>query len=47
MGYRRMDRHVLATMVRRWFDGQAINAISNSEGFDRKTIRTYLCQQRC
>ena len=42
MGYRRMDRHVLAAIFRRWINGQSINKIHSEEGFDRKTIRTYL-----
>ena len=42
MGYRRMDKHVLATMFRRWIDGQSISTISEQEGFDRKTVRAYV-----
>lgn len=42
MGYRRMDRHVLASIFRRWMSGQSINKIHQEEGFDRKTIREYI-----
>ena len=42
MGYRRMDKHVLATIFRRWVEGQSINTIKELEGFDRKTVRTYI-----
>lgn len=42
MGYRRMDMHVLKTILRRWIDGQSINRIHREEGFDRKTIRGYI-----
>ena len=42
MGYRRMDKHVLSTIFRRWMDGQSISKISDMEGFDRKTIRGYI-----
>jgi transposase len=42
MGYRRMDRHVLSAIFRRWIDDQSISRIHSEEGFDRKTIREYL-----
>ncbi len=42
MGYRRMDKHVLATTFRRWIAGQSISTISEIEGFDRKTLRAYI-----
>ena len=42
MGYRRMDRHVLASIFRRWMSGHSINKIHQEEGFDRKTIREYI-----
>ena len=37
-----MDRHVLATIFRRWIDNQSIDRIHREEGFDRKTIRDYI-----
>ena len=42
MGYRRMDKHVLSSIFRRWMSGQSINNIHHMEGFDRKTIRDYI-----
>lgn len=42
MGYRRMNIHDLHAVYRRWKDGQSITNISDTEGFDRKTIRGYL-----
>ena len=42
MGYRRMDKHVLSSIFRRWMSGQSINKIHQEEGFDRKTIREYI-----
>ena len=42
MGYRRMDMNVLKAFFRRWMDGQSITEIHDQEGFDRKTIRTYI-----
>ena len=42
MGYRRMDKHVLATIFRRWIDGRSISTINELEGFDRKTVRAYI-----
>ncbi len=42
MGYRRMDMHVLKTILRRWIDGKSINRIHPEEGFDRKTICGYI-----
>ena len=42
MGYRRMDMHVLKAILRRWIDGQSISNIHREEGFDRKTIRSYI-----
>ena len=42
MGYRRMDKHVLSAIFRRWIDDQPISRIHREEGFDRKTIRDYI-----
>ena len=42
MGYRRMDKHVLTAIFRRWIDHQSISRIHREEGFDRKTIRAYI-----
>ncbi len=42
MGYRRMDKHVLMAIFRRWIHDQSINKIHQEEGFDRKTIRDYI-----
>ena len=42
MGYRRMDMHVLKAIYRRWVERQPINKIHLEEGFDRKTIRSYI-----
>ena len=42
MGYRRMDKHVLKTIFRRWMDEQSISRIHREEGFDRRTIRSYI-----
>jgi len=42
MGYRRMDKHVLSSIFRRWMSGQSITKIHQEEGFDRKTIREYI-----
>ena len=42
MGYRRMDMHVLGAIFRRWIDHQSISRIHHEEGFDRKTIRSYI-----
>lgn len=42
MGYRRMDTQVLAVIFRRWIAGQSISTINRTEGFDRKTIRSYI-----
>lgn len=44
MGYRRMDKHVLAAIFRRWIAGQSITTIHELEGFDRKTVRAYIRQ---
>jgi hypothetical protein len=37
-----MDKHVLATIFRRWIAGQSISRINELEGFDRKTVRAYI-----
>lgn len=42
MGYRRMDINDLHSIYRRWKNNQNIQEISQTEGFDRKTIRVYL-----
>lgn len=42
MGYRRMDKHILKAIFRRWIDSQSISRIHREEGFDRKTIRSYI-----
>ena len=42
MGYRKMDKHVLKAIFRRWIDDQSISKIHLEEGFDRKTIRDYI-----
>lgn len=42
MGYRRMNIHDLQALYRRWQSGQSIQSISQAEGYDRKTIRTYV-----
>ncbi|KKL66696.1 hypothetical protein LCGC14_2142390, partial [marine sediment metagenome] len=42
MGYRRLDKHILKAIFHRWIESQSISRIHREEGFDRKTIRSYI-----
>jgi hypothetical protein len=37
-----MDKHVLATILRRWIAGKSIVGTNELEGFDRKTVCAYI-----
>ena len=42
MGYRRMKKHDLWEIARRWQAGQSLSHIAVNERRDRKTVRYYL-----